>query len=340
MSNTIKDRNPAVVLASMTVADRFPAADARSCAEAALARLTGMPDSILFKDATQAVFATLGALLRPGDRIFIDRLASAHLSDAVAATGLRSETVPHGWVECFENRLQDARRTDRTARLAVLCDAFSAFDCRPADLVRLRSACDRQGALMIVDVSNDLGVLGRSGRGVAEVQGMVGEADAMTGSLGMAFASQAGFAALRDPSNAAGLRAASDPSMTVPAEEVMRLDQALQDAGTKKGAWTRARLMSHAMRLRDGLAAEGFRPRGEPGAIVSVPLGDRLHALAMTSAHSAHQNRPALCEYRLGTREVLHWEYRIGPSHTTEDIDETVAMASRALRRTVHLAAW
>ncbi len=182
----------------MTNADRIAAAEARRSAEAALACLTGMPDSILFKDATHAVSATLAALLRPGDRVFTDRLASAHLSDAVAETGLRSETVPHGWVECFENRLQDARRANRTARLAVLCDAFSAFDCRPADLVRLRSACDRQGALMIVDVSNDLGIVGRSGRGIAEVQGMVGEADAMTGSLGAVFASQAGFAALRD----------------------------------------------------------------------------------------------------------------------------------------------
>lgn len=340
MSNTMQDRNPALVLADRAVTDRFPAAAARCSAEAALARLTGMPDSILFKDVAHALSATLAALLRPGDRIFVDRLASAHLSDAVTAAGMRSETVPHGWVECFENRLQHARRTDRTARLAVLCEAFSAFDCRPADLVRLRSACDRHGALMVVDVSNDLGILGRSGRGIAEVQGMVGEADAVTGSLGAAFASQAGFAALRDAAAASGLRAATDPDMPAHADEVMRLDLALQGAATQKGAWTRARLMSHAMRLRDGLAAEGFRPRGEPGAIVSVPLGDRLHALAMTSAHSAHRNRPALCEYRLGTREVLHWEYRIGPAHTTEDIDETVAMASRALRRTVHLAAW
>lgn len=340
MSNAMQDRNPALVLAGMAVADRFPAAVARRSAEAALARLTGMPDSILVRDATHALSATLAALLRPGDRIFTDRLASAHLSDAVAVSGLQNETVPHGWVECFENRLQHARRTDRTARLAVLCDAFSAFDCRPADLVRLRSACDRHGALMIVDVSNDLGILGRSGRGIAEVQGMVGEADAVTGSLAAAFASQAGFAALRSPSLAAGLRAANSASLPVPADEAMRLDHALQGAATQKGAWTRARLMSHAMRLRDGLAAEGFRPRGEPGAIVSVPLSDRQHALAMTSAHSPHRNGPSLCDYRLGNRDVYHWEYRIAPEHTTDDIDDMVAMASRALRRAVRLAAW
>jgi glycine C-acetyltransferase len=61
-----------------------------------------------------------------------------------------------------------------------------------ADLPTMRRMCDVHKAMLVVDDSHGHGVMGKTGRGTHEHQGMVGKVDVLTGTLGKALGGGAG----------------------------------------------------------------------------------------------------------------------------------------------------
>jgi selenocysteine lyase/cysteine desulfurase len=86
--------------------------------------------------------------------------------------------------------------------------AVSAHGSKLADLAELSALARQHGAILVVDVSHDLGAMGAAGGGVMEIQACHGRIDILLGSLAKTFGAAGGFAAFRDP----GLKAALHPS--------------------------------------------------------------------------------------------------------------------------------
>ena len=64
-----------------------------------------------------------------------------------------------------------------------------------ADFVALQAMCRQFDALLLVDVSHDLGCLGPGGTGQIGAQGLHGKIDLVMGSFAKSFASNGGFVA-------------------------------------------------------------------------------------------------------------------------------------------------
>ncbi len=135
------------------------------------------------------------AVTSPGDVILSDELNHASLIDGIRATakGVIKEVYRHSDLKDLEEKL--VRHQSAPARLIVTDGVFSM----EGDIARLDKIVDlakHYDALVVLDDSHGLGVLGKTGRGVAEHFGVLSDIDIFTGTLGKALgAGTGGFVA-------------------------------------------------------------------------------------------------------------------------------------------------
>jgi glycine C-acetyltransferase len=153
-----------------------------------------------------------------------------------------------------------------------------------ARLPELVELCERYDAMLVVDDSHGIGVLGATGRGVAEHFGLLGRIDVVTGTLGKSLGGAAGgfvggSEALIDllvqrgrPSLFSNALPATVASSARAAIDVMQREPERV-----------ARLHANAARLREGLRSLGFDCEDAPSAIIPIILGD-AHEVQRCSA--------------------------------------------------------
>ncbi|BBG30140.1 aminotransferase class I/II-fold pyridoxal phosphate-dependent enzyme [Zymobacter palmae] len=175
--------------------------DAHAQLEGLLADWLGREDALVFPSGFQANLAIHDALLSQGDVVLGDRLNHASLLDGARLSGARLKRYPHLDMAALERRLQHEREqhtsTDRNRRVAVVSDGLFSMDGDTAplrDMVRLSQQHD---ALLIVDDAHGVGVLGASGAGLAEAEGVDAphEVPVLVGTLSKALGLQGAFIA-------------------------------------------------------------------------------------------------------------------------------------------------
>ncbi len=130
--------------------------------------------AIICPTGYMANLAAVTALARPGDCICTDKLNHASLIDAARASGATVRVYPHKQHDKLARLL--ARHHDAPRRLIVTDSVFSMDgDC--ADLSLLCDLADEHDAVLIVDEAHGTGVLGATGAGLCEQQGVVDRVD-------------------------------------------------------------------------------------------------------------------------------------------------------------------
>jgi len=160
--------------------------------EEELAAFTGRERALLFSTGYMANLAVLGALAGRGERLLLDRLSHASLIDGARLSGAEVKRYPHADAAAAAVLL--AEDPERTALIAT--DGVFSMDGDLAPLPELAPLARRAGAWLVVDDAHGLGVVGASGRGTLEEQGMGSEAvPVLIGTLGKAFGSFGAFVA-------------------------------------------------------------------------------------------------------------------------------------------------
>jgi len=160
--------------------------------EEELAAFTGRERALLFSTGYMANLAVLGALAGRGERLLLDRLSHASLIDGARLSGAEVKRYPHA--DAAAAALLLAEDPERTALIAT--DGVFSMDGDLAPLPELAPLARRAGAWLVVDDAHGLGVVGASGRGTLEEQGLGSEAvPVLIGTLGKAFGSFGAFVA-------------------------------------------------------------------------------------------------------------------------------------------------
>ena len=142
--------------------------------EARFAAFKHAEAALLFATGYTANLGLLTAVAGPGDLIVQDRLNHASLIDAARQSGATVRTVPHGAAgHAKAARLLAAHAAaSRNARRFLVTDSVFSMDGDTADLPSLLELADRQNAYVIVDEAHATGVLGATGGGLVEAQGV------------------------------------------------------------------------------------------------------------------------------------------------------------------------
>lgn len=345
--------HPRILTAASAAGRRFGVHSAGSAAQMGLSTLTtlleerlalflGCEDATVFPCGWTAGFGAVRTLMREGDHVLIDAAARDGLHEGARASGARLHVYPHGACDQIETRLEWLREQDPQAGILVVAGALTPCTTGLPDLARLQRLCRRHAATLLVDVSHDLGLMGETGRGVIEMQRMLGRIDLLVGSFSRAFAANGGFVAGSHPALKPALRLACGPqtesNAISPVQAAIAL-AALDLIASEEGAERRNRLAANAQRLHDGLRAAGFAPAGQPGPVVTLRFARLEEARRLTAEVLAHGGLVNLDEGPLAppgaalANAAAMWRLKVMADHTADEIDAFVTLLCEARAR-------
>jgi glycine C-acetyltransferase len=250
--------------------------------EAEIARFFGTDDTILYMSCWNANEGLFAAVLDENDGLYSDELNHASIIDGVRLCKAKRYRVPHGDPKAFERMLQE----DTTSRFRLMItDGVFSMEGEEADLRELVRICEENKVLLAVDDSHATGVLGPTGRGTAEAQGVFDRIPVTTGTLGKAMGSAAGgfvtgpkalIETLRQRSRTYLFSNSLPPAVAAGSLEAFRLLQ--EDPAPVR------KLRENAIHFRKGLSEAGFQIPHGSHPIVPVVVGDTAKALSMGKA--------------------------------------------------------
>jgi glycine C-acetyltransferase len=157
--------------------------------EARLSAFLGTEDTILYSSCFDANGGLFETLLGPEDAIFSDELNHASIIDGVRLCKAHRFRYKNGDMADLEARLVEAKN----ARFRLIAtDGVFSMDGSIADLRGICDLGEKHDALVMVDDSHAVGVIGETGRGTHEHRAVMGRVDIITGTLGKALGGASG----------------------------------------------------------------------------------------------------------------------------------------------------
>ncbi len=153
--------------------------------EARIAGFFGMQDSILYAACFDANGGLFEPLLGEQDAVISDALNHASIIDGVRLCKARRFRYANRDMADLEQQLQRARN-EGAQTVLITTDGVFSMDGTIAPLEAITTLAARYDALVHIDECHATGFLGASGRGSAEVCGVLDRIDIVTGTLGKA----------------------------------------------------------------------------------------------------------------------------------------------------------
>ena len=153
--------------------------------EARIADFFGTEDTILYAACFDANGGLFEPLLGEQDAIISDSLNHASIIDGVRLCKARRYRYANGDMADLEAQLQQARK-EGVRDILITSDGVFSMDGFIAPLDEITALAAKYGAMVHIDECHATGFLGRSGRGSAEVKGVMEKIDLFTGTLGKA----------------------------------------------------------------------------------------------------------------------------------------------------------
>ncbi|MBW4036046.1 MAG: aminotransferase class I/II-fold pyridoxal phosphate-dependent enzyme [Proteobacteria bacterium] len=138
--------------------------------ERALADIYEADDALVFVSGHATAISTVAALLGPKDLILHDSLIHNCVVVGAQLSGATRRPFPHNDLAGLEAMLAATR--DKFERVMIITEGLFSMDGDGPDLARLVEIKDRFDCWLMVDEAHSVGVLGATGRGIAEQAGV------------------------------------------------------------------------------------------------------------------------------------------------------------------------
>ena len=234
----------------------------------------GKGDTILYAACFDANGGLFEPLLGPEDAIISDSLNHASIIDGVRLCKAKRYRYANCDMADLEAQLKQAK-ADGARTIMITTDGVFSMDGFVAPLDEITALAEKYGALVHIDECHATGFIGATGRGSAEVKGVLEKIDIITGTLGKAMGGAIGGFTTASTEVIEMLRQRSRPylfSNSLPPHVVAAGTKAFQmlDAAGE----LRTRLAENTAYFRERMTEAGFdlKPGGHP--IVPVMLYD------------------------------------------------------------------
>ncbi len=238
-----------------------------------IAAFKGTDAALVFNSGYAANTGIVSAIVGRGDVIFSDRLNHASIVDGALLSRARFVRYPHNDMTALRRLLEDTEVEN--GRRLIVTDGVFSMDGDLAKLPELAALKREFGALLMVDDAHGMGVLGETGRGCAELCGIMADVDIQMGTLGKAMGSFGAYAAASgEIIDYLVNRARSFIfSTSLPPAVLAASMAALDMVDSPDGAELRASLARNTLLFKSGLQAAGFDTMGSETQIVPVYVG-------------------------------------------------------------------
>ncbi len=251
--------------------------------EETIAWFVGTESSLSYVSCWNANEALFPTLCGPEDVILSDELNHASIIDSIRLASRQTprSVYKHSDLEDLERQLKE--HADKACRWVVTDGVFS-MEGDVARLPGLIDLCREYEAMLVVDDSHGVGVLGVGGRGTPEHFDRFGEVDILTGTLGKALGGAAGGYVAASRHAIEVLEQRARPSLfsnALPATVACSARKAIDILGSEPQRV--AKLHENVRTIRTGLTRLGFDCHPSPTAIIPIMIGDEADAIAKSN---------------------------------------------------------
>jgi len=295
--------------------------------EADLAKFFGRKHAMVFTTGYQANLGILSALVGRGDHLIIDADSHASIYDGSRLAQGEVIRFRHNDPEDLYKRIR--RLKDLPGDKLIVVEGIYSMLGDTSPLKEIAAIKRETGAYLMVDEAHSMGVLGPTGRGLAEEVGVEDDVDFIVGTFSKSLGSVGGFC-VSNIDDFDLLRVVSRPYMftaSLPPSVIASTIQALDRMQAEPTL--RARLMANARRLHGGLTDLGFETGPEANPIVAVAMPDKECAIAFWNAllRGGVYLNLALPPATPNNTPLLRSS--VSAAHTPEQIDAAVNLFAR-----------
>jgi glycine C-acetyltransferase len=296
--------------------------------EERLASFLGTDDSILFSSCFDANGGLFEVLLDEQDAVISDQLNHASIIDGIRLCKARRLRYANGDMDELEAGLQEA---SSARRRLVATDGVFSMD---GYLARLDAICDlaeRHDALVMVDDSHAVGVVGPGGRGTPEHYGVTERVDIVTGTLGKAIGGASGGYIAARAEIVELLRQRARPylfSNSVAPPVVAASLRALDLIESSPDL--RDRLRENTAYFRAEMGARGFDILPGEHPIVPVMVGDEVTAARLSAALVELGVYAVSFSYPVVPRGTARIRTQMSAAHERSDLDFALGQFTKA----------
>jgi glycine C-acetyltransferase len=290
--------------------------------EAAISKFLGTEDTILYGSCFDANGGLFETVLGEDDAIISDALNHASIIDGIRLCKAERHRYEHDDLNDLEAKL---KATQGKRLRMVATDGVFSMD---GDIARVDAICDlaeKYNAIVMVDDSHATGFVGKTGRGSAELRGVLDRVDIFTSTLGKALGGASGGFTSGKQEVIDLLRNRSRPylfSNTLAPPIVAGSIAAI--ALISESTALRDKLDANTQRFRAGMTAAGLSIRPGTHPITPVMLGDARLAAEMAQQLLAHGIYVIGFSFPVVPKGQARIRVQISAAHSFEDIDRAI----------------
>lgn len=292
--------------------------------EGELARLYRAQSALTFVGGHATNLAILGTVTGPRDLVLYDELAHNSIFVGAQISGAQRMAFAHNDPDSLERLLQQHRARHR--HCLIVSEGLFSMDGDGPDLAKLVEIKARHRAWLMIDEAHSLGVLGKTGRGIFEEQGVDPQSvDIWMGTLSKTLVSCGGYVAgpaaliefLKFQAPGMVYSVGLPPTAAVAATEALDLMLAEPERV--------ARLRTNGLRFLAAIRHAGFDPGASWGlAVAPVFIGDSLQTVLL-SERMLERGFAAVPVFAPGVPEgEARLRFFLSASHTDEQIDAVI----------------
>ncbi len=290
--------------------------------EASISKFLGTEDTILYGSCFDANGGLFETLLGEQDAIISDALNHASIIDGVRLCKAERHRYEHDDLNDLEAKLKATQ--DKRLRMIATDGVFSM----DGDIARLDQICDladKYKAIVMVDDSHATGFVGKTGRGSAELRGVLDRIDVFTSTLGKALGGASGGFTSGRKEMVDLLRNRSRPylfSNTLAPPIVAGSIEAI--ALISESTALRDKLEVNTKRFRAGMTAAGLAIREGTHPITPVMLGDARLAAEMAQRLLGHGIYVIGFSYPVVPKGQARIRVQLSAAHSEADVDRAI----------------
>ncbi len=248
-----------------------------------IAKFFGTDDSILYAACFDANAGLFEPLLGEEDAIISDALNHASIIDGVRLCKAKRYRYANGDMADLEKQLQAADAAGARTKI-ITSDGVFSMDGVVAPLDEMTALARKYNALVHIDECHATGFIGKTGRGSAEVHGVLDKIDIITSTLGKALGGAVGgfttgrreiIDMLRQRSRPYLFSNSLPPALVAASIEVLKM---LDEAGE-----LREKLVANTKYFREAMTSAGFEIKPGNHPIVPVMTHDAKLAQALAA---------------------------------------------------------
>jgi len=283
-------------------------------------------DTILFSSCFDANGGVFEALFDDQDAIISDELNHASIIDGIRLSKAMRFRYKNRDMADLERCLQES---SSARNRIIVTDGIFSMDGYLAPLLEICDLAAKYKAIVMVDDSHAVGLLGAGGKGTAELAGVGHLVDIYTGTFGKALGGAAGGYVSGRKEIVEFLRQKARPYLfsnsLAPAIVAGSLAAIKIASDPVEGVRLREKLHANAHRFRSLMKAAGFSLLEGEHPIIPVMFGDAQMASAVAAHMFSSGVYVTAFSYPVVPKEKARIRVQLSASHSFEDIDACVA---------------